>query len=92
MKYIAGKISKVVGVLNRLKNYLPAYILKVIYLTFIVSYFTYGIEAWLATYKDYENELFILQKKTIVAINSLQYRDHTDDYFKSMDILQLRSV
>ena len=45
IEYISGKICKSVGVLYRLKNFLPASILELIYLTFIVPYFTYGIEA-----------------------------------------------
>ena len=43
IKYISRKISKSVGVLYRLKSFLPASILKLIYLTFIVPYFTFGI-------------------------------------------------
>ena len=75
-----------------LKNFLPAIILKLIYLTFTAPYFTYGIEAWFATYKNYTNELFILQKKAIRAINNLHYRDHTNDCFKSMEILKLTEM
>ena len=33
--------------------------------------------------------LFILQKKTIRAINNLEYRAHTNNYFKSSSILKL---
>ena len=66
--------------------------MKLLYLTFIVPYFTYGIGAWFAMYKNYTSDLFILQKKAIWAINNLQYRDHTNFYFKSMKILKSTEV
>ena len=62
------------------------------HITFTVPYFTYCIGFWCMTYKKYTKELFILQKKAITAINNLQYRDHTNDYFKSLEILKSTEV
>ena len=43
---IANKISRTIGVLTKLKQYLPSRILLTIYNTLIVTHLNYGILAW----------------------------------------------
>ena len=43
---IANKISQVVGILNKLKHFLPADILRTIYNSLISPHLNYGIFAW----------------------------------------------
>ena len=42
--------------------------------------------------KSTQTNLFIVQKKAIRATNNLQYRDHTNNYFKSIEILKLTEI
>ena len=86
---ISSKISKSIGLLFKLNKFLPSNILKMIYIALINPYITYAIEAWYGTFKNNTNKIFILQKRAIRAINSLDYNDHTNSYFKSCDILKL---
>ena len=43
---IANKISRIVGVINRLKNYIPQNVLLTIYNTLIIPHLNYGILTW----------------------------------------------
>ena len=43
---IANKVSKIFGIINKLKHYLPLYILKQMYFCLIQSQFNYSILAW----------------------------------------------
>ena len=43
---IGSKLAKLSGVLNKLKHYLPEYVLRTLYCSMVQSRITYGILAW----------------------------------------------
>ena len=57
---ISIKISRAIGIMNKLKKILPSYILKTIYDSLIQCHINYGILAW----GYYTNNIFKLQKKS----------------------------
>ena len=83
------KISKSIGIIHKLNKFLPSNILKLIYSSLIHPYLIYGLEAWFGTFKNNTNKISVSQKKAIRAINNLDYNDHTNEYFKSLNILKL---
>ena len=89
---ISTKISKVVGLLFRLNNFLPYETLLTLYNTLLVPHLIYGIEVWLGALKLNQDRIFKLQKKAVRAVNSLPYNEHTNDYFKSMEILKVKEI
>ena len=92
INYISSKISKSVGILFKLKYFLPNDVLKLIYLSFIHPYLNYGIEAWFAASKNLTDRIFIFQKKAIRAIFDLPYNAHTSNFFKTLRILKLHDI
>ena len=44
--FIANKLSRICGILSRLKHYIPIHILKIIYSPLFMSHLRYGILAW----------------------------------------------
>ena len=90
--HVASKVSKTIGMLRRLNSFLPSYILKNIYFSLLHPYFMYGSVIYMNTSDHYTNKLVILQKKAIRAIFSLHYRDHTNPYFISSNILKLKDL
>jgi len=92
VNFIHSKASKSLGVLYKLKFYLPHSALKLLYQTMLHPYFAYGIEAWFATYSNVTDKLKVLQKKAIRVINNLPYNEHTSQYFKSNKILKLNDL
>ena len=80
------KVSKVVGLLFRLNQILPVETLVTLYSALLVPHLLYGIEIWHGALQENHDRLFKLQKKAIRAIHSLEYNQHTNEYFKSMEI------
>ena len=85
---IYKKISKVLAIMNRLKAYLPAETLLIIYNSLIMSHFIYGILLWGKRMKTGIK----LQKRAIRIICKEKYNAHTDPLFKKLDILKLPDI
>ena len=86
---ICTKVSKVIGMLFRLNDILPTNALKTLYSALLLPHLMYGIEVWYGILKSNYDRLFKLQKKAIRAINRLPYAAHTNDFFKSMNLLKI---
>ena len=85
---VASRISRTTGVLNRLKNILPIYILKTIYTSLIMCYLNYGILVW----GHNLNRLIILQKRAVRIISCNKYIAHTEPIFKRLNLLKLEDI
>jgi hypothetical protein len=92
INYISGKISKTVGVMNRIKNIIDKKSLKLIYYSLIFPYLTYCNIEWCLNYKNRLNRLTVLQKKAIRIINKESYKAHTGILFKNNKILKLEDL
>ena len=79
--HISNKISRVIGIISRLKNYIPAHILLTLYNSLILPHLYYGILMW-----GYHNteRIFRLQKKAIRVISNSAYNAHSEPLFKSL--------
>ena len=85
---VANRISKYVGVLNRLKRYLPCAILKTIYVSLVQSKMNYALLAW-----GYNcGRLKKLQKKAIRIITNSKYLQHTTPLLKKLNLLKLEDM
>jgi len=89
INHVSEKVSKSLGILSKLRYFLPHATLKMLYQSLIHPYLSYGVEAWGSAYHNVINKVLILQKKAIRAINSLPYNDNTNEYFKQNNILKL---
>ena len=85
---VSNKISKTIGLLNRVKRILPKYSLLTLYNSLILPHFTYGILVW--GYKI--NLLFKLQKKAIRTICNSKYNSHTEPLFKDLQLLKVQDL
>ena len=56
-------VRRKVGVLYKLRQYVPQRILVLLYKSFIQPHILYGIEVWGSTYKSHLNCIHISQKK-----------------------------
>ena len=59
MNNIKIKVSRIIGLFNKLKNFLPLYILITLYKSMILPHVTYGILIW----NTNNQQLFKLQKR-----------------------------
>ena len=79
VNYICQKMSKTVGILHRLKHYLPHSILNTLYQSLFQPYLTYAIEAWFGAFKNVTDKAVVLQTKALRAVNGLSYYALTGD-------------
>jgi hypothetical protein len=86
--FISKKISKVVGVLNKLKYTLPGHVLLIIYNSLILPHLNYGALIW----ESNINRLVILQKKALRAITKSKYNAHTSSMFKNLNTLKCQDI
>ena len=86
-KMIAIKISKIIGILHKLKYIFPKGILLIIYKSLIMPHLNYGLLFWGVNLKD----IFLLQKKAIrlVTHSTCTYNSHTEPIFKENRLLNI---
>jgi hypothetical protein len=85
---IASKIGRTVGILHKLKHFLPCYILKLIYNSLISPHFYFGIMAW--GFKC--DRIIKLQKKALRAITDSKYNAHTEPLLKELNIVKISDI
>ena len=85
---VKNKVSKVVGILYRLKNIFPMYILQTFYNSLIVSYINYGLLLWGVESHRVES----LQKKAIRLITYSNYSAHTTPLFIELGLLKVQDM
>ena len=86
---ICNKLSRSVGILYKLKSFLPEKVLKNLYYTLVHPYVNYNIESWFGASEYVLDRVRILQRKSLRAVFNLPYNDHTNSFFKNNLILKL---
>lgn len=89
---IMKKLSKSVGILYKMSQFLPFHILLTLYNTLILPYFNYGIQFYHNAPNHSLNRLKVSQKKAVRAICRLEYNAHTNEHFKINKILKLDDI
>ena len=89
---ISKTISRNIGVINKLKYYLPSSTLVILYSSMILPYLNYGILVWGNTHQTLLDKLLLLQKKSLRIIFNLHTRAHTDDLFFDNKILKIKDL
>ena len=85
---IANKISRVIRIINKLKHFVPVYILKTLYNSLILPHINYGLLLW-----GYRCErIFKLQKKAIRIITCSKYNSYSEPLFKSTKLLKIKDI
>ena len=85
---VANKISRTLGVMNRLKRYLPLSALKTMYDSLILSQLQFGITCW-----GFEwNRIFKLQKHAVRIMTNSKYNSHTEPLFKESKLLKISDI
>ena len=85
---ISLKISKITGLLHKLKSEYPTSILKSIYNTLILPNINYCILSW----GSQIDKLYLLQKRAIRNISKSDFRAHTEPLFKEHNLLKVQDI
>ena len=84
----SNKISKTLGILNKLKHTLPEHILKLIYNSLILPRIYYCNLAW----GHKPDRIIQLQKKAVRIITKSKYNSHTEPLFKKLNLLTVKDI
>ena len=82
---ISNKITKTMGIMNRIKKSIPQQILNLMYNSLILPHIYFCITAW--SFKC--NRIFTLQKKALRIITKSKSNSHTEPLFRELSILKL---
>ena len=96
---VSKKISRSIGIMYKLRPYLPLNVMKSIYYSLVYSHLIYAIEVWGAAFKTELNKLVVLQKR---AVRLMTYKDnfplhpgplsHTEHIFHNLMILKIEDI
>ena len=85
---VSTKISRVIGLLRKLKYIFPSYILHTIYNSLILPHINYSLLAWGTKCQKIE----LLQKKAVRVVHSKSPIAHTNPLFKKMNNLRVSDL
>lgn len=86
---ITAKISRSIGILSKLKSFLPRKILLSIYNALILPHLNYCSEIWGKTYRVHIDKLFILQKRAVRFVTKSDFRSPSLPLFIRNKILPI---
>ena len=92
INYITNKISKLTGLMCKLKAFFPSEILKNLYLSLIYPYYNYCILAWGTATKSALQPLLLNQKRLVRIITNSDFYAHTNSLFKQLKILKIEDL
>ena len=87
--HIASKISISIGIISRLRHFVPLNTLCHIYKSLIQPYLLYGIVAWGQADKTHRNRILLLQKRALRLMFFGEFNAHAVPFFVSSNLLPL---
>ena len=90
--YIASKVSRSIGIMYRVKDILPQFVLQQLYNSLVLPYYTYCITVWGGTFQTHLDRLWKLQKRCIRIVCGKPYLEHTTPLFHTNKILKLQDL
>ena len=88
IKHISLRISRCIGQLNTLKDFLPSKILLTLYNTTILPHLNYCILIW----GSQHHLIYTLQKKCIRIISNSKYNSHSEPIYKRNKLLKIEDI
>ena len=92
LQHINNKITKNIGILFKLRHYVPISTLKQLYYTLIYPFLTYGLMSWGTAYQTKLNKIKVSQNNCIRCIFFANKRESPTPYFTLLEILKLENI
>ena len=90
--HISKKVKRCVGVLSKVRHYVNAAILSMLYYSLICPFLTYAVVTWGSTYTTTSRPLIILQKRAVRLMTFSEFRAHSDPIFHVLGLLKLPDI
>jgi hypothetical protein len=91
-KHVSKIISKLNGVIRKVRPFLPQESLHTLYNTLVLPYFSYGAMIWADPNNTSLDSLFLLQKRVIRSCTNSPWLSHTDPLFASLKTLKVYDI
>ena len=88
--HIVIKISRAIGLISKLRHFVPKHTLINIYRSLIAPYLSYGLIVWGQACKSYLDKLLKLQKRVLRFIYFSDHNQHAIPLFSDAGILPLQ--
>ena len=89
INHLCNIIARIVRILQKLRSFIPAYVLEILYHSLILSHLQYCTLLWA---NSYYSHLHKLQKKAIRKISNTDYRAHSSKLFLKHKLLKLDDI
>ena len=89
---VSSSIAKGIGILHKLKHFLPAHSLVMIYNALILPYINYCNIIWGNCFKTKLDHIFLLQKKAVRLCTNSLYLSHTNPLFNRLKVLKIHDI
>ena len=89
---LSKKLARSIGVLSKLRHFVPTSILIQLYYSIIFTFLIYSVIMWGNTYQSNLRPLVVLQKKAIRIITFSNFREHTSPLFKKLNVLKFPDI
>ena len=89
---LSTKISRSIGVMSKIRHYLPKTVLLNLYFALIYSQLIYGIAVWGSTYQTLINKLQVLQNKAMKMIEGRDWNSKVSDINLKHKILTVQNL
>ena len=88
IQHISIKISRIVGLMWRLKTLYPMAVLRLLYNSLVLPHLTYGILIW-GTNIKHDHPLHRIQKRGLRTISNQSYIAHSEPICKELNLIKL---
>ena len=89
--YVTNKVNKVLGVMCKIRRYLPVSAMKTIYFALVHSVMSYCLEIWSCAFPTLLEPLTRAQNKILRVILKEPSRSHSLPLYKKLNIFPLKS-
>ena len=89
---LTKKCSSSIGILFKMKNFLPETALLSLYNTLVLSHINYGITAWSSAGVSDKSRVHVLQKRALRAISHSEFRSHSNPLFIKYNQLKINDL
>ena len=86
---VTKTISRNIGMINKLKFFIPERIMYTLYCSLVSPYINYGILNWGKACQTYLEKIHKLQKWAVRIISNSHYRSHSGPLFQKYNILNV---
>ena len=92
IKLLESKVSRSVGILSKLKSFIPLQTLLQLYHSLVHSHLTYGITIWGLTHTTYLQKLQNLQNRALKVVCNVPFLNSSKPLYKKLNIMTIHDT